>query len=106
MTKWYILDEEKAPKEAGKNEWSTWRKGRNYRIALDKIDKTRVSTIFIGIDRGYGFGSNCADPLLFETVVLGGPLDMRSMRSDTIELAMLAHKRMFKMVKEAQEVKK
>ena len=46
-------------------------------------DKILVSTIFTGIDYGYPFGQPGYKPLLFETMVFGGPLDHYQERYST-----------------------
>ncbi len=45
------------------------------RVAETSIDEFRISTVFLGLDHGFGKG----DPLLFETMVFspeGDPLQM------------------------------
>lgn len=40
-------------------------------IAVTEANNGRVSTVFLGLDHGFGTGK----PVLFETMVFGGPLD-------------------------------
>jgi hypothetical protein len=56
------------------------------RVALTDVDGVRVSTIFLGIDHGWGLTPH---PILFETMVFGGPLS-ESQERWTNEVAALA----------------
>jgi len=42
------------------------------RVGDDRVGKTRVSTVFLGLDHAHGFGP----AMLFETMCFGGPMDM------------------------------
>ncbi|MCK1670348.1 hypothetical protein [Bradyrhizobium sp. 150] len=46
-----------------------------------------VSTVFLGLDHNHGGG----EPILFETMVFGGPLDSDSMRYHTYDQAEAGH---------------
>ena len=46
------------------------------RVAQDHIGKVEVSTVFLGLDHNFGRG----EPLLFETMIFGGPLDREQWR--------------------------
>lgn len=62
-----------------------------HRIALTTFGEppqVSVSTVWIGID--YSFGESAA-PLIFETMVFGGPLDGECVRTATVEEANRAH---------------
>jgi hypothetical protein len=59
-----------------------------WRVALTEInDKCYVSTVFIGLDHTWRHG----DPLLFETMTFGGPLDQDQERYSTWEQAERGH---------------
>jgi hypothetical protein len=45
---------------------------RSRRVALTIVGDVKVSTVFLGIDHGWGLTPY---PLLFETMVFGGPFD-------------------------------
>lgn len=65
MIKHYILDG-KEPKEVDLVTWARWMEtSKNFRIALDEIGPITVSTVFLGLDRGFGQEK----PVLFETLV-------------------------------------
>jgi hypothetical protein len=69
--------------------WARWFEGNleTRRIGDTKIGKTRVSTVFLGLDHNYWGG----DPLLFETMVFGGPLDSEMSRCATYAEAERQH---------------
>jgi hypothetical protein len=52
-------------------EYAAWIETSNRTIDITQIGDVRVATEFCGVDRGFGVGP----PLLFETIVSGGPLD-------------------------------
>jgi hypothetical protein len=46
-------------------EWARWYEERdNRRVALDEVNGVRVSTVFLGLDHGWGRGA----PVLWETM--------------------------------------
>ena len=59
------------------------------------IGEVRVSTVFLGLDHSFGVGP----PLLFETMVFGGPLDEEQDRCSTWEAAEKMHELMCERVK-------
>lgn len=82
MTDKYILDGHNAKPEPDIIAWGHWydknylnRHVKNEEIGSD----VRVSTVFLGIDHSFGHGP----PLLFETMVFGGPLDGEQRRYST-----------------------
>lgn len=66
-------------------------------VGLDTIDDVTVSTVFLGIDHSFGSGP----PLLFETMVFGGPLDEEQVRYSTEAEAAAGHKAMVERVRAA-----
>lgn len=77
--------------------WTKWRmssKGKRH-VAKDILRgcvdgeefEIEISTVFLGLDHGYGVG----DPLLFETLVFGGPRHMSGDRYSTWEEAEAGH---------------
>jgi hypothetical protein len=67
--------------------WAQWFEKSERRVAPDIVGDVRVSTVFLGIDHQYGDGP----PLLFETMVFGGPLDQEADRCSTWEQAVEMH---------------
>lgn len=68
----YILDELDQPVEvADVIEWSKWRAEHP---ADDQVGDIRVSTVFLGLDHSFRSVLG-GPPVLWETMVFGGPLD-------------------------------
>ena len=93
MTYW-ILDEHNDPCPATRSEWAVWFEG-NDRL----VDRTElhtpvgvvvISTVFLGIDHGFGRGR----PVLFESMTFGGVNDGEQDRYCTWDRAVAGHKRM------------
>ncbi|MCK1742205.1 hypothetical protein IVA80_15375 [Bradyrhizobium sp. 139] len=70
--------------------WAEWFANfDNRKIADDQINETTsVSTVFLGLDHSFSPG---ADPLLFETMVFGGPLNYTTRRYATYTEAERGH---------------
>lgn len=69
----YILNRSGEP-ELCENviQWARWFENGDARIvASDRVGDVRVSTVFVGLDHSYGDG----EPLLWETMIFGGPHD-------------------------------
>jgi hypothetical protein len=80
-------------------EWGTWfDQQENRRVAHDVIGNTSISTVFLGLDHGFGQGL----PVLWETMVFGGPLDEEQERYTSREAAETGHRLMVDRVKAAQ----
>ncbi len=69
-------------------EWGSWFETANRHVGLDIFGDVRVSTVFLGLDHNFGNG----EPLLFETMVFGGPLDGEQERYCTWDEAEAGHK--------------
>lgn len=83
MTDKYILDG-KTPKPcADLMEWGRWFETANRHVAQETVGDVRVSTVFLGLNHRIGPG----EPLLFETMVFGGPHDGHQDRCATWEQA-------------------
>src|SRR5262245_15434810 len=68
-------------------EWGSWFQTADRKVAKTQIDDVTVSTVFLGLDHGYG-----GRVLLFETMVFGGEHDRMCERSATWEEAERVHK--------------
>lgn len=99
MTNKYILVGHDVKRVDDLVEWALWMETAKTRVAETigtvKIDgqnvgQVRVSTIFLGLDHSFGNGP----PLLFETMIFGGPLDQEQERCSTWEEAEKQHERM------------
>jgi hypothetical protein len=93
----YILDGHKV-KEVDLMTWAKWFEQADRCVAKDTINGVYISTVFLGLDHSFGSGP----PLLFETMVFGGPLDQEQKRYSTWEESEIGHKKMIDRVKEAQ----
>lgn|SRR6185503_3115750 len=73
---YYNLDENNNPVPCKLSDWEdlyeTAEGNKRRRVAEDEINGSRISTVFLGIDHGYGFTSN---PMLFETMVFNSEDD-------------------------------
>src|SRR5215467_9051102 len=58
-----------------------------YRIGHTRIGQVTVSTVWLGLDHRFGEGP----PIIFETMVFGGPDDQRQERYCTEAEALLGH---------------
>lgn len=87
MTDRYILDGKHAVECPDLIAWATWCESADRRVALSTIGGVRVSTVFLAVDHSFGE----VPPLLFETMVFGGPLDEEQDRCTTWEEAEAMH---------------
>lgn len=70
-------------------------------VALTKLDDdVHVSTVWLGIDHSFGSGP----PLIFETMIFGGPLDHEEERYTTEAQAREGHERWVTRARAAIEV--
>lgn len=83
----YIL-EGTTVKQVDQKGWENWWPTSDRMVARDTIGESSVSTVFLGVDHGVGLD----EPLLFETLVFGGPLKDSMTRCSTYEEALVLHK--------------
>jgi hypothetical protein len=74
--------------------WAMWFEKAERHVADDKVGDVRISTVFLGLDHSFGGGR----PLIFETLVFGGPLDGEMERYSTWDEAEAGHKQMAKRI--------
>lgn len=78
-------------------QWAKLFEDRSYKqLWDDSVGSSRVSTVWLGMDHGFGEFSR---PIIFETLVFGGPLDQEMDRYATIYEAEEGHKAMVKRVR-------
>jgi hypothetical protein len=86
----YIL-EGRDPVPADMDTFAAWYYGagalERRRVAFDTLGAIEVSTVFLGRDHAFGLGP----PVLFETLVFGGPLDGDMLRYETYADAEAGH---------------
>ena len=97
---YYALDENNDPYPVP---MMTWAKGLEkkgggpWRVGLTKVGDAEVSTVFLGLDHNHG---PAGPPILFETLVFGGPLSDEMERYATWTEAEAGHAKMVKAVEE------
>lgn len=94
----YVLDGHEAKPATDLLTWSAWFETADRTVAKSEVGESEISTVFIGIDHNFSGGP----PLLFETMVFGGPLDGEQDRYSTWDEAEAGHAAMVKRVEEAQ----
>lgn len=106
--RWYILDaDHNVIKVADLFTWGRWLEERpNERIIgyTEITSECCVSTVFLGLDhRTWGAGP----PIIFETMIFGGPLDQQQWRYSSYDDAETGHKAAVRKAREAigQKVK-
>lgn len=77
----YILDG-KTPIKTDTSTWGRWFKANEEtrRVGRAEIGDVTVSTVFLGLDHQH---TSDGPPLLFETMIFGGPLDEYCARCST-----------------------
>ena len=90
----YILDDEKnviPVPEKNFLAWARWFEDfERRRVADTRTAGVRVSTVFLGLDHRWGGGG---PPLVFETMIFGGPYDQYQDRYGSWDDAVLGHRR-------------
>lgn len=68
----YILNDRGTPViELDIQKWARWFGTSERQVALDTIDGVTISTVFLALDHNY---RDSGPPILWETMVFGGPL--------------------------------
>jgi hypothetical protein len=82
--------------------WALWFETANRRVAETFVGSVRVSTVFLGLD--YRFSNpHSESPILFETMVFGGPHDGDKERYCSWEEAEEGHEQMVERIKREEE---
>jgi hypothetical protein len=77
--------------------WARWYEVAKRHVAHDKVTpEIRVSTVFLGLEHNFG---KPGPPILFETMVFGGPLDGEQERYCTWDEAEKGHAAMLEKVR-------
>jgi hypothetical protein len=95
---YYILDG-RTPVAVDVLTWGEWYEKADRRVAFDRLGAVEISTVFLGIDHNF---RATGPPVLFETMVFGGPLDGESFRYVAYEEAEVGHTAMLVRVAEAK----
>jgi hypothetical protein len=92
MIKHYILDADNQVVETDMMTWAMWLEEGNRRVGYTEItSEISVSTVFIGIDHRFP-GMGKGPPILFETMIFGGPLDQSTWRYTSWDDADTGHR--------------
>lgn len=99
----YILDENgEAIPAPGLLSWGQWLQDhpKERQLADDQIGNARVSTIFLGLDCGFHFRDAHVvyRPMLWETMVFGGPYDQFQTRYTSRADALAGHGKIVQML--------
>lgn len=87
MTKFYVLDGKTPVPCESLEDWARTFEASNRHVAQDIISDARVSTVFLGVNHAWDDGP----PLIFETMIFGGPHDGHQTRASTWEEAEQQH---------------
>ena len=68
--------------------WARWFETADRHLAVKMIGEVKVSTVFLGMDHNF---DETGPPLLWETMVFGGPLDQEQRQYTTREQAVAGH---------------
>jgi hypothetical protein len=92
MGDYYILDGHDVRPVPDVVTWAKWFEAHDRRVAFDMVGdgdaRVEISTVFLGIDHNFGVGRV---PILFETMVFGGPEDGYCDRYATWDEAVVGH---------------
>ena len=97
MTIWhYMLEGRRIVRTADLNTWAEWYETADRIVAKTQVDAdVEVSTVFLGLDHRWPTpwkpGVSEPPPVLFETLVFGGPYDGEMRRYCTWEEAEAGH---------------
>lgn len=96
----YVLDDSGNPiRETDLMKWAQWFEQHDVRrVARETVGDSEISTVFLGIDHSF---CETGPPVLWETMVFGGPMDQEQDRcSGSREQSEAMHRRMVDRVKQ------
>ena len=94
MSDKYILEDHKVVACSNLFEWAQWFENADRQVAETILGEVRISTVFLGLNHRFGSVPNKDRvPLLFETMVFGGKLNLEFERYPTWQDAEEGHKR-------------
>lgn len=90
MSSRYVLDGKQAVLEPSLFKWAAWFEKADRAVAKTTLPGgVEVSTVFLGLD--HRFVASSGPPILFETMIFGGPRDGEQQRYATWEEAEKGH---------------
>lgn len=93
MLEKYILKDGKPVECKDLMEWATWMETSPIAdrvVGRDTVNDVEVSTVFMGLNHNFSFYEK-GEPILYETMVFGGPLSRTRQRYATAEEARAGH---------------
>jgi hypothetical protein len=70
----YVLDEDGRPLQVEDAlVWGQWFQTADRTVANDHVGEARISTVFLGLDHNHDWPAGA--PILWETMIFGGPHD-------------------------------
>lgn len=91
----YVLDGTTPVPEPDWEKWGDWFELASRVVRQDMVGNVFVSTVFLGLDHGWREGP----PVLFETMIFGGPRAQETHRYCTWDEAEAGHKRILEELK-------
>jgi len=92
----YILDDAGEPVLTDMMTWARWFGGvHNRQVALARVGDIKVSTVFLGLDHNF---DDDGPPVLWETMIFGGPHDGYQDRYSSRQDALDGHKKALALV--------
>lgn len=95
MSDWYVLNENNDPVKVDMMTGARALAEKNRHVAEEIIGESRISTVFLGLDHSFFDGP----PLVFETMIFGGPEDGFMNRYSTWKEAEEGHKKAVELVR-------
>ena len=94
----YVLNDEGAPvTEPDVLKWAKWYETADRHVARDTIEEVEISTVFLGVNHAFVDGP----PVLYETMIFGGPHDQHEERYHNKVAALVGHDRAVALVRES-----
>ena len=103
--RWYILDRQNRVVPVDMLTWAHWLESANKHRQVNRTTISQdvfVSTVFIGLDHRF---SGDGPPLIFETLIFGGPLDGEMWRYSSWDDAETGHKAAVRKARAAQKAR-
>lgn len=104
---WYTLNEDKTVTKLPDGEYPKIInfKEPNKHVGYHILNNQRISTVFLHMDHSLNFGGTTEihEPVLFETMIFGGPNDDYQRRYHTYDEALEGHNNIVKAVREEKD---
>lgn len=99
----FWIVEDQVPRQVGWAEYLAWVKSDpdsdKRRVAQETVGEAWVSTVFLTVDHGFGR----ARPILFETMIFGGPHDLATWRYGSWAEAETGHARVVAVLRDGRD---